>query len=72
MDVPVTFSHLRHAEPKIRLKLVFRHQGCPLFAIKIWGTVTDMGKNFGGYVANIYLGKVMEAFKKFQAVLVYL
>jgi len=34
------------------------------FPTKIWGTVTDMGKFFWGSAANIYLGKVTEAFQK--------
>jgi len=38
--------------------------GCPSFPTKIWGTVRDMGKFFWGSVANIFLGKVTEAFQK--------
>ena len=35
----------------------------PLLPTKIYGTVTDMGKVFWVSVANIYLGKVTEAFQ---------
>jgi len=38
--------------------------GCPLFPHQNLGDSNRYGKNLGGSVANIYLGKVTEAFKK--------
>jgi len=52
MDIPVRFFHLRHAQPEILLKPVFRHLGCPLFPTKIWGTVIDMGKFLLGFCSQ--------------------